>query len=74
MHGNPGAPSVPNLTAFTRTKEFLKRLLKPLCDTRHEFIIGVGVKKAMHGMVRQLELYARREGPFTSPPIADTLS
>jgi len=72
LHPNPS--SVPYPVAFVRTKEFLKVLLKPLCEAQHEFVMKIGVKKAMQEMVRQLEMYARREGPFTSPPKSDTLS
>lgn len=62
-HDGGDSPQVPYPAAFTRTKEFLKVLLKPLCDTQHEFIMGVGMKKAMNEMVRQLTMYARHEGP-----------
>jgi len=74
MHSDPSPPQVPYLAAFIRTKEFLKVLLKPLCAAKHEFIMNIGVKRAMKEMVRQLELYARGEGPFASPPRSDTLS
>jgi hypothetical protein len=71
---DPSPPQVPYPTAFTRTKEFLKVLLKPLCEAQHEFIMSIGVKRAMKEMVHQLEMYARHEGPFTSPLRSDTLS
>jgi len=74
VRSNPNTPPVPHPMAFTRTKEFLKDLLRPLCDTQHEFIMSIGVKKAMQEMVRQLRMYARREGPFASLPTSDTLS
>ena len=74
VRSNPNAPPVPHPMAFTRTKEFLKDLLRPLCDTQHEFVMSIGVKKAMQEMVRQLRMYACREGPFASPPTSDTLS
>jgi len=73
-HSGPSALQVPYPAAFARTKEFLKVLLKPLCEAQHKFIMNIGVKKAMREMVRQLEMYARCEGPFTSPPGSDTLS
>jgi hypothetical protein len=60
--------------AFVRTKEFLKALLKPVCEAQHEFIMSIGVKKSMKEMVRQLTMYARHEGPFSSPARSDTLS
>jgi hypothetical protein len=53
-------------------KEVYRTTGKGVSD--YEFIVNLGVKTAMKEMVRQLEMYARREGPFTSPPGSDTHS
>ena len=60
--------------AFNRAKKFLKVLLRSLSDTKNEFVSEMGSLVALKELVRQLKIYARREGPFGSTPNSDTLS
>ena len=69
-----GPKAVPYPTAFGRTKKFLKVLLRSISDAGDEFISAMGSLVALHKLVHQLEMYARREGPFSSAPNSDTLS
>ena len=69
-----GPNEVPHPGAFDRAKKFLKGLLRSLSDTKNEFVLGMGAKVALIELIRQLKMYARREGPFSSAPNSDTLS
>ena len=49
-------------------------LLRRLVEAKHEFITEMGAMVALTRLGRQLIMYARREGPFSSAPNSDTLS
>jgi len=69
-----GPNEVPYPAAFERAKKFLKHLLRNLSEARDKFIHKIGALAALTELVRQLKMYARQEGPFSSPPSSDTLS
>lgn len=69
-----GPNEVPYPTAFKRAKKFLKDLLQRFSAAKHEFVLKMGSWTALNELVRQLKMYARREGPFSSLPSSDTLS
>ena len=72
LHNGPN--EVPYPAAFERAKKFLKQLLRNLSEARDKFIHKIGALAALTELVRQLKMYARQEGPFSSPPSSDTLS
>lgn len=69
-----GPNEVPYPAAFERAKKSLKQLLRDLSETRDGFIHKIGALTALNELVRQLKMYARQEGPFSSPPSSNTLS
>lgn len=68
-----GPNEVPYPAAFDRAKKFLKGLLRSLSDAKDKFVLEIGSLVALSELVRQLKMYARREGPFNSAPNSDTL-
>ena len=69
-----GPKQVPYLAAFERAKKSLKALLRSLTDAKDEFVLGLGARFALTKLARQVEMYAQREGPFSSALSSDTLS
>ena len=70
-----GPSRVPYPAAFERAKKFLKDILYNLWKAKDEFVVQLGPRVALEKLaLHQLPMYARREGPFSSPPSSDTLS
>ena len=69
-----GPIEFPYPAALGRAKKFLKQLLRNLSAAQDEFIHEMGTLNALTELVRQLKMFARREGPFSSPPSSDTLA
>ena len=69
-----GPNEVPYPAAFERAKKCLKLLLRSISEAQDEFIHKIGGLTALTELGRQLKMYARKEGLFSSPPSSDTLS
>jgi hypothetical protein len=63
-----GPKQVPYPAAFERAKKSLKALLRSLTDAKDEFVLKLGARFALTELARQVEMYARREGPFGLAP------